>query len=202
MGKCENDPNIKYIHCDVFDGVEVDSPNALTFGPAMIGAIRKRTKLLLDVHLVVKDPAAYVEAMGENGCDCLIIQFETFGSRSEFRQCLSRIRGLGMRAGACIAPRTQVEEISEEIREGLIDVVDVLSVEPGFASQSIQFGVLSKVAEIKGEGEGVRVIVDGGINDKTAKRVLSSGADTLVSGSYVFKHPGGVKVAVKSLLSI
>ncbi|GMH47326.1 hypothetical protein TrVE_jg10056 [Triparma verrucosa] len=202
VGKCENDPNIKYIHCDVFDGVEVDSPNALTFGPAMIGAIRKRTKLLLDVHLVVKDPAAYVEAMGENGCDCLIIQFETFGSRSEFRQCLSRIRGLGMRAGACIAPRTQVEEISEEIREGLIDVVDVLSVEPGFASQSIQFGVLSKVAEIKGEGEGVRVIVDGGINDKTAKRVLSSGADTLVSGSYVFKHPGGVKVAVKSLLSI
>ncbi|GMH68609.1 hypothetical protein TrLO_g11908 [Triparma laevis f. longispina] len=198
--KCENDPNIKYIHCDVFDGVEVPSPNALTFGPSMIGAIRKRTKLLLDVHLVVKDPLAYVGAMGENGCDCLIIQYESFGSRSEFRNCLSLIRSCGMMAGACLAPKTGVGEISEELRDGLVDVVDVLSVEPGFASQEIQLGVLSKVAEIKGLDEGVRVIVDGGINDSTAKEVVNSGADTLVSGSYIFHHPAGVKAAVKSLL--
>ena len=199
-------PSVEYIHCDVFDGVECPSPSALTFGPTMIRAIRGRTKLRLDVHLVVKHPSTYVDVMAESGCDCLIVQYESFeNKREELRACLSAIRRRGMEAGVCLAPGTPAEAIKGELEGGELDVVDLLTVNPCFAKQKIQLHALSKVRKVRemavgGDDGGVRVIVDGGINEDTAAAVFESGADTLVSGSYLFGHKNSVKTGVDALM--
>ena len=190
------------LHCDVFDGVEIKDPLAMTFGPKMIRDIRKRTRLKIDVHLVAVDPVRYVDPMGDAGADCLIVQYESFDGDESLRRCLEEIRKRGMERGISVAPKTPIERLGGLLREGIVDVVDVLTVEPCFAAQEIQLGCLEKVKSVKREFPKVQVMVDGGVNEDTIKEVRRSGADVIVSGSFVFKNAGGVKEGVRKLINV
>jgi len=193
------------LHLDMFDGVAIPSPNALTFGPQMIAAIRKRTSLLLDVHLVAQNPSRYIEPLAAAGADRLTFQWESVPSTAKATALARAIRDSGMRAGVCLAPETHVDAILGLVDEGLVDLINILTVKPGFGGQALQSAMLDKVralSKIKNrlEKAGVEVIqVDGGVTGSTAKACIDAGATALVSGSWLFAHKGGVAAAVKEL---
>ncbi|GMH62201.1 hypothetical protein TrRE_jg12307, partial [Triparma retinervis] len=196
---CEECEGVERLHCDVFDGVEIKDPLAMTFGPKMIADIRRKTTLKLDIHLVTVDPVRYVGPMGDAGADCLIVQYESFEGGESLRKCLEEIKAKGMERGVSVAPKTDIQKLGGLLGEGVVDVVDVLTVEPCFAAQEIQLGCLEKVKSVKREFPDVRVMVDGGVNGDTIEEVRRSGADVIVSGSFVFKNTGGVKEGVRKL---
>jgi len=111
----------------------------------MISDIRRRTDVKLDVHLVVKEPGRYVEAMKEAGADCLILQFESFEGAESLGAVLDKVGRMGMERGVSISPSTEVEKIEGLIKEGRVDVVDVLTVEPCFGGQVLKVECLEKV---------------------------------------------------------
>ena len=105
-----------------------------------------------------------------------------------------------MERGVSVAPKTPIERLGAMLREGIVDVVDILTVEPCFPAQEIQLGCLEKVKSLKREFPKVRVMVDGGVNKDTIGEVRRSGADVIVSGSFVFKNAGGVNEGIRKLL--
>jgi ribulose-phosphate 3-epimerase len=170
-----------WIHVDVMDGHFV--PN-LTIGAPVVNAIRPTTKLLLDVHLMITDPEKYVEDFCKAGADYLTIHVE---SSSPVEKTLRRIRELGVKPGITLRPRTKVEEIFPYLK--LVDLILVMTVEPGFGGQSFMVDQVPKIARIRDElkriGHSALIEVDGGVTDETAKQL--KGADVLVAGSFVFK---------------
>ncbi|KAJ1479535.1 Ribulose-phosphate 3 epimerase family-domain-containing protein, partial [Baffinella frigidus] len=188
------------LHLDMFDGVAIPSPNALTFGPQMIAAIRKRTSLLLDVHLVAQNPSRYIEPLAAAGADRLTFQWESVPSTAKATALARAIRDSGMRAGVCLAPEIPVDAILGLVDEGLVDLINILTVKPGFGGQALQSAMLDKVralSKIKNRLE--KAGVDGGVTGSTAKACIDAGATALVSGSWLFAHKGGVAAAVKEL---
>jgi ribulose-phosphate 3-epimerase len=184
------------IHVDVMDGRFV--PN-LTIGPPVVAALRRVTRLPLDVHLMIVEPERYLRAFAEAGADWLTVHPE---ATIHLHRTLTQIRALGLKAGVALNPST-----SEESLRYVLEVVDhvlVMSVNPGFGGQSFIPAVLPKIERVRamldGAGrEAVSIAVDGGITPQTAPQVVAAGADVLVAGSAIFRAEAGVAEAIRRL---
>lgn len=196
-------------HVDIFDGVFLDSPMALTFGPQMVAAIRKscghEPSAILDLHLCVHRPARFVAPMAAAGASRFIFSWESCESLEEAIDLAIEVVSSGMACGVSVNPHTNIEEIFPLLETNMVDCVDVLAVEPGFGGQTFQAKALRTIARLrifrKLAMVDFDIMVDGGINHETAGEAVFAGADILVSGSFLFKHPGGVELCMIDLLS-
>ena len=172
-----------WIHCDVMDGHFV--PN-ITFGPILVDAAKRSTKLPLDVHLMITNPDNYLEAFAKAGASSIIVHQEAV---VHLNRTINRIKELGVKAGVAINPSTPVEFI-KEVAE-YIDQVLIMSVNPGFGGQTFIPGSIRKIREAvqlrKSVNANFLIEVDGGIDNRTAKPVLAAGCDVFISGSSIFK---------------
>jgi ribulose-phosphate 3-epimerase len=170
---------VQMIHLDVMDGHFV--PN-ITIGPPVIAKLRKHSNLLFDAHLMISEPARYVESFAKAGADHITFHIEAADEPAEI---VDRIHDLGCTAGITLNPETPVESI-EEVAP-LCDMVLVMTVHPGFGGQVfIDEAARKAIAIRKIVGPDIRVEVDGGIDSKTTPIVVSYGADTLVAGNAIF----------------
>ena len=170
-----------WVHVDVMDGHFV--PN-LTFGPAMCAAIRPHIKGVMDVHLMISPVDVYLEAYAKAGADVITAHVE---AGPHIHRTLQAIRGLGKKAGVALNPGTPVEAVAEIL--DMVDMVCVMTVNPGFGGQSFIETQVAKIAGLRrmiGDRP-VHIEIDGGITATTAPLVASAGADVLVAGSAVFK---------------
>jgi ribulose-phosphate 3-epimerase len=171
-----------WIHVDVMDGRFV--PN-ITLGPGITSAVRKATKLPVDVHLMIVEPERYVEAFAKAGADIISVHVEV---SPHLQRTLSHIRSLGKRAGVVLNPHTP-ESVLEYVL-GDCDLILVMSVNPGFGGQSFLPEVLPKIRKIRemidASGRDIRLEVDGGVSPATIRDVVVAGADAVVAGSAVF----------------
>lgn len=185
------------LHLDVMDGHFV--PN-ISFGPAVIAALRGRSGLCFDVHLMISDPLFYLERFAEAGADIVTFHLE---SDSDPGRTIERIKNLGMKAGLSVKPGTGVDRLLPWVP--VIDLALIMTVEPGFGGQSFMADMLPKVRALRKEAERVHpsllVEVDGGIDQKTAPLCVEAGADVLVAGSYLFGQDdaAGAVAGLKSL---
>lgn len=168
------------IHCDVMDGNFV--PN-LTFGPKVVQSVRACTKLPLDVHLMIENPDKMLEAFAKVGADILTVHAEAC---PHLDRTLSKIKELGCKVGVSINPATS-EEVLQYVLDK-IDVVLIMTVNPGFGGQSFIASQLEKIARVKEliGSRDIKIEVDGGINPLTAAECVAVGADILVAGTTVF----------------
>jgi ribulose-phosphate 3-epimerase len=170
-----------WVHVDVMDGHFV--PN-LTFGPAMCAAIRPHIKGVMDVHLMISPVDVYLEAYAKAGADVITAHVE---AGPHVHRTLQAIRGLGKKAGVALNPGTPVEAVAELL--DMVDLVCVMTVNPGFGGQSFIESQVAKIARLRqmiGDRP-VHIEIDGGITAATAPQVTKAGADVLVAGSAVFK---------------
>ncbi len=167
------------IHVDVMDGHFV--PN-LTIGPPVIQWIRKTTKLPLDVHLMIEEPMRSLEAFREAGSDWITIHVEAC---QDVAETLAKIRSLGAKVGISLRPRTDVSTIEPYLKS--VDLILVMTVEPGFGGQEFMPGMLEKIRRLRPRFSGL-ISVDGGINLETGRRAAQEGADIFVAGSAIFKE--------------
>lgn len=168
-----------WVHIDVMDGIFV--PN-ITIGPLVVKAIRPVTDLFLDVHLMIDDPARYIDQFADAGSD--MITFHIEACKSPF-DTIKKIRDKGKKVGVSIKPGTGVEAIGNIIDK--VDMVLVMTVEPGFGGQAFMGDMVDKIKALKESFDGY-IQVDGGINKETAPLVIQAGAGVLVAGSAVFKQ--------------
>ncbi len=172
------------LHLDVMDGVFV--PN-LTFGPLLISALRPHTNIPFDVHLMIVDPARYVEDFAKAGADWICIHLE---ADWHAHRTVTKIKELGKKVGLSLNPHTPLEMLDYLLEE--LDFVLLMSVNPGFGGQKFIPQTLRKIEKLRKRidelGLPTLIEVDGGINQETAKKVISAGADVLVAGTAVFKE--------------
>lgn len=184
-----------WIHIDVMDGHFV--PN-LTMGPVVVKACRKATNLLLDVHLMIEYPERSIQDYAAAGADSLTIHTEA--SPNLFRT-LQTIKDLGCRAGVVINPGTPASAVHPVLH--LVDLVLVMTVNPGYSGQTFLPETLSKVEKIHQwiteDNLPVDLQVDGGINAKTLPQAQAAGANVFVAASAIFKHPDGISAGVRAL---
>lgn len=171
-----------YLHVDVMDGHFV--PN-ITFGPLMVEAIRPITKLPLDVHLMIEDPDAYIPPFAKAGADFISIHVE---ATRHLHRSLQLIRSYDVKAAAVLNPATPIDTLQHVLHE--LDMVLFMTVNPGFGGQVFIPEVLEKIKAFKQliteKGLDIKIEVDGGVNEKTAKLCKEAGADIFVAGSYVY----------------
>ena len=183
-----------WFHLDVMDGHFV--PN-ISFGPLVIKAARACTKLPLDTHLMIESPDKYLEAFRDAGSDHITVHQETC---THLHRTISRIKELGAKAGVAINPATPVSTLNDVLPD--IDLILIMSVNPGFGGQKFIHGTLKKLREvsamIRNSGKDIFLEVDGGIDPVTAPQVVEAGANVLVAGTAVFS-PQGVKQAITKL---
>ena len=186
-----------WLHIDVMDGVFV--PN-ISFGFPVLQAIRKHTDKTLDVHLMIANPDAYLEDFKKAGADILTVHFEAC---PHLHRTISRIQELGMKAGVALNPHTPIEVLSE--LAPMLDLVLIMSVNPGFGGQKYIPAASDKVARLKKlrsqTNSTFLIEVDGGVNLETGALLAAAGADALVAGSFVFgtTDPSATISALKSL---
>lgn len=182
------------IHFDVMDGHFV--PN-LSYGVPVLKSIRKYSCLPFDVHLMITDPLKYIDAFADAGADHITFHEEVDGNAHEI---IKKIRSRGLTAGISVKPSTPIDNVYPYLSE--LDLVLVMTVEPGFGGQGFIPETLTKISALKREisrkGLAVSVEVDGGIGYNTSLKVRAAGADVLVSGSYLFRSEN-MKNAVESL---
>ncbi len=171
---------LKWIHLDVMDGNFV--PN-ITFGQHVIAQCRKKTSLFFDVHLMIEQPEKYVEDFAKAGADMLVIHAET---TKHIQKTLSAIRQSGMKAGISLNPATPLEVIDYVLDD--LDMVLLMSVNPGFGGQSFIPATFEKTRKLKEKinGRDILIQIDGGVTPDNAKQLCECGADVLVSGSAFF----------------
>lgn len=183
------------IHVDVMDGHFV--PN-LTVGPLVVAALRPLTTLPLDVHLMIERPERYLEVFAQAGADCLTVHPE---AGPHLHRTLQQIHALGVKAGVALNPATP--ETALQYVLPLVDLVLVMTVNPGFGGQAFLPEVLPKVRAVRAlldaAGSPAWLEVDGGIGPQTAPLVVAAGADTLVAGAAVFGAPAGIGPALQAL---
>lgn len=183
---------VKWIHIDVMDGHFV--PN-ISIGVPVVKSIRKKTDLFLDTHLMIENPQKYVEVFANAGSDLITFHYEA--CRDKVLETISLIKTFGKKVGISIKPNTDPKEIFPYINK--VDLVLVMTVEPGFGGQEFMHDCAMKIAEIKSVAkEDLIIQVDGGINNLTAKICTSLGANSLVAGSYIYKSKD-YKAAIESL---
>ena len=178
-----------WLHMDVMDGHFV--PN-ITIGPLVVRDVRKVTKLVLDVHLMIKEPEKYIDDFAKAGSDIITFHIEAC---KDPKGIVSKIKSKGIKAGVSLRPKTPLSAI-----EGIIDDVDlilIMTVEPGFAGQSFMSEVMPKITELRKRYKG-DLQVDGGINSSTSKLAVESGANVLVAGTAVFGNDN-YKTAISKL---
>lgn len=180
-----NSSNADWFHVDVMDGVFV--PN-ISFGFPVIQAIKKHATKPLDVHLMISNPDQYIEEFAKSGADVLTVHYEAC---THLHRTIQAIKAAGMKAGVALNPHTNVILLEDVIEE--LDLVLIMSVNPGFGGQSFIENACKKVAQIKllieKSGSQAKIEVDGGVNLDTGARLLEAGADVLVAGSFVFNSP-------------
>jgi ribulose-phosphate 3-epimerase len=173
-----------YIHVDVMDGHFV--PN-ITIGPLIVEAIRPVTKLPLDVHLMIENPDQYVEAFAKAGADIITVHVEAC---THLHRTIQQIKSKGLKAGVVLNPHTPVSVIEHVLEE--IDLVLLMTVNPGFGGQSFIYSVLPKIKQVASMIEErklqVEIEVDGGVNPETAKLCIEAGANVLVAGSAIYNQ--------------
>lgn len=183
------------IHVDVMDGHFV--PN-ISMGPPVISKIRKTTELPFDVHLMISEPLRYIKAFSDAGADSITFHLE---ADDDPQAVICAIKKEGCSVGICLKPATPPETISPYLEQ--IDLVLVMTVEPGFGGQSFMADMMPKVKtiskQIKEKNLNIHLEVDGGIDEKTAGTTIENGANMLVAGTAVFRHPKGAKFAIDSL---
>jgi ribulose-phosphate 3-epimerase len=175
-----------WVHVDVMDGRFV--PN-ITLGPVVVEAVRRATSLPLDVHLMIVEPEKYVDAFARAGASILTVHVETC---PHLHRTLQQIRQAGARPSVVLNPSTPVGAVEEVL--GDVDMVLVMSVNPGFGGQTFIPGAVEKVRRLRRMAEErghhrLHIEVDGGINPQTAREVVAAGADVLVAGNAVFREP-------------
>ena len=168
------------IHVDVMDGHF--TPN-ITIGPPVVAAIRPHAEVPLDVHLMIANPDEYVDAFADAGAD--IISFHVEAATHPLR-LINKIKGLGCKAGIVLNPGTSEDEI--EFLSDAVDMVLVMTVNPGFGGQAFIPDMLRKIRNVRAMIGDRDLEVDGGIDDRTAKEVIQAGANVLVAGSYIFRQ--------------
>ena len=173
---------VKYLHLDVMDGMFV--PN-ISFGPMIIKQLRPLTNMVFDVHLMIEDPDRYVQSFKDAGADILTVHYEAC---KHLHRTISYIKSLGMKAGVSLNPATNIDVLDYVLED--LDLVLVMSVNPGFGGQSFIPSALDKIKnlkeKIKERNLNVIVEVDGGVKTTNVKDVVEAGADLIVSGSDVF----------------
>ncbi len=184
-----------YIHVDVMDGHFV--PN-LTIGAPVVAAIRPWTKLPLDVHLMIETPERQIKQFADAGADIITVHIETC---PHIHSIVETIKGLGVRAGVSLNPATPLDMLDEILPE--LDLVLVMTVNPGFGGQTFIKGTLDKIARLRNELDRKELMaeleVDGGINVETAPGVVNAGAVVLVAGAAVFNSPGKIKESLAAI---
>ena len=194
-----NNSEADWFHLDVMDGVFV--PN-ISFGMPVIKSIAKHANKTLDVHLMIVEPDRYIKTFAELGVDVLTVHYEAC---THLHRTLQAIKAEGMQAGVALNPHTNVDLLRDTIND--IDLVCMMSVNPGFGGQSFIENTYDKVKQLKTlinqKGASTKIEIDGGVTNKNAKQLVDTGADILVAGSYVFgaNDPSQTIKDLKALLS-
>ncbi|MFM2327773.1 MAG: hypothetical protein RIR31_1975 [Bacteroidota bacterium] len=181
--KMLNESQADWFHLDVMDGRFV--PN-ISFGPMLIEVFRKATSKICDVHLMIEEPGNYAEAFKKAGADILTVHIEAC---PHLHRNIQQIKSLGMQAGVAVNPHTPVESLKDILAD--IDLVCLMSVNPGFGGQSFIPYTLTKIKELRKmideQSLNVKIEIDGGVTVDNAKAIIDAGAHVLVAGNTVFK---------------
>jgi ribulose-phosphate 3-epimerase len=192
-----NESEADWFHIDIMDGVFV--PN-ISFGMPVMAAMKKHTKKPMDVHLMIVNPDQYISTFKKVGADILTVHYEAC---THLHRTLQAIKAEGMKAGVALNPHTPVHLLEDVIQD--VDLVCIMSVNPGFGGQSFIENTYDKVKQLKAlitkKGASTLIEIDGGVNIYNAKALIDAGADVLVAGSFVFKSDNP-KATIKGLKAV